>query len=242
MAPTRFWSYRPTNGSQIGGVGKTYLGPSFVVPRGTPTRVRWQNKLVDDSGRPIPHPLPVDPSLHWAAPFGDNMLQGPFPVDPASGQSTFAYKLKAVPMAPHVHGGEQEPQSDGGPETWFTPNWGAKGPTWTQKVYKYSNGQPRSTIWYHDHALGITRLNVYMGLAGAYLITDSAAEPAGLPGSAYDIPLVIQDRIFDTKGQLYFPAAAVNSGSRSSLATPCWSTARFGRIWTLSPGRTGSVS
>src|SRR5450756_1849259 len=80
-------------------------------------------------GNPIKHPLAVDPSLHWAAvPAGDNMKPGPFPVN-AAGQSTFDYTLGTVPLVPHVHGGEQPPGSDGGPDGWITPD-GITGPSW----------------------------------------------------------------------------------------------------------------
>ena len=71
-------------------------------------------------------------------------------------------------------------------------------------VYRYPNTQEAAPIWFHDHALGLTRLNVYAGLAGAYLITDPAdPPPANLPAP---IPLAVQDRMFDTNGQLFFPA------------------------------------
>jgi len=226
---TDFWSYRalsPT--TSAGGIGSTYLGPSFVIKRGVLIKIEWHNNLKDAGGNPIGHPLPVDPSLHWAAvPASDNMMappQGGFPAN-------FSYTLQRVPISPHVHGGEQAPGSDGGPDTWFTPNAQDVGPAWQyagdvqgggatnqHNLYPYSNGQPTATIWYHDHALGITRLNVYMGLAGAYVVTDAAAEPTGLPkitdvdssGNPSDIPLAIQDRMFDVNGQLYFPALGIN--------------------------------
>jgi spore coat protein A, manganese oxidase len=224
---TNAWGYRPKGWKQ-GAPEPTYLGPSFVVRKDSPIRVKWSNELVDSGGNPIPHPLPVDPSLDWAAPFGDNMKMGPFPVDGA-GASTFNYTLPAVPITPHVHGAEVEPQSDGGPHTWFTPDWEETGSDWQQKIYRYANCQPASTIWYHDHAMGLTRLNVYMGLAGAYVVTDPAREPRGLPrgkdshGVPRDIPLVLQDRLFDTAGQLYFPAVSDNPAEH-----PFWTPEFFG--------------
>jgi spore coat protein A, manganese oxidase len=225
---TKAWGYRPKGWTQ-GAPEPTYLGPSFVARKDSPIRVLWSNELVDGAGDPIPHPLPVDPSLDWAAPFGDNMMMGPFPVDGTSGLSTFDYTLPAVPITPHVHGAEVEPQSDGGPNTWFTPDWEQTGPDWKHRIYRYANGQPAATIWYHDHAMGLTRLNVYMGLAGAYVITDPAHEPKGLPrgvdghGVPRDIPLVLQDRLFDTSGQLYFPAVSDNPAEH-----PFWVPEFFG--------------
>jgi len=74
-------------------------------------------------------------------------------------------------------------------------------------IYKYPNTQEAAPIWFHDHALGITRLNVYAGLAGAYFIQDPALNlPGTLQGLTEVIPIVLQDRMFDTNGQLFFPA------------------------------------
>lgn len=103
-----------------------------------------------------------------------------------------------------------------GPAYQFAGDVQGLGATGDHTLYPYSNHQPAGTIWYHDHALGITRLNVYMGLAGAYVISDPANEPAGLPsgvdsfGTSLDIPLIIQDRMFDVQGQFYYPALAIN--------------------------------
>jgi spore coat protein A len=83
-----------------------------------------------------------------------------------------AMTTTGVPIATHVHGAEVEPQSDGGPYTWFTADFAEKGPDWTQEVHHYANTQLPATIWYHDHAFGYTRHNVYAGLAGYYLLTD----------------------------------------------------------------------
>ena len=99
---------------------------------------------------------------------------------------------------------------DGGPDAWFTSDGAFHGNGYYTKagalanevIYRYPNSQESALIWFHDHTLGATRLNVYAGLAGAWLITD-ATDPANLPPA---VPLVIQDRMFDTTGQLYFPA------------------------------------
>jgi spore coat protein A, manganese oxidase len=100
----------------------------------------------------------------------------------------------------HLHGGYTEPGSDGYPEDTFTRG--------QDHVYNYTNDQQSGTIWYHDHALGITRLNVYAGLAGFYLIRDPRAE-AGLPPAPFDIPLAIQDKSFldpgDDTNPLHYP-------------------------------------
>jgi FtsP/CotA-like multicopper oxidase with cupredoxin domain len=103
----------------------------------------------------------------------------------------------------HLHGGNTEPQSDGHPEDTFLPA--------ASKTYHYHNDQEAANLWYHDHALGITRLNVMAGLAGFYLLRDDndtgdGSNPIGLPSGSYEIPLVIQDRLFDENGNLAYPA------------------------------------
>ncbi len=70
-------------------------------------------------------------------------------------------------------------------------------------IYRYPNNQEGALIWFHDHTLGATRLNVFCGLAGGYLLTDPANDPQNLPEL---FPLVIQDRTFDTNGQFFLPA------------------------------------
>lgn len=120
----------------------------------------------------------------------DEALHGP---DMASDEQSPRVSL-------HLHGGYTEPRSDGYPEDTFTPG--------QDYQYRYANDQQAGTTWYHDHALGITRLNVYAGLAGFYLIRDQAAE-AGLPPEPFEIPLAIQDRSFLASGDgtnpLYYP-------------------------------------
>jgi FtsP/CotA-like multicopper oxidase with cupredoxin domain len=126
-------------------------------------------------------------------------------------------------MTVHVHGSEVEPESDGNPNSWFTPGFVLKGEGWRKQVYHYVNNQEATTLWYHDHALGITRLNVYMGLAGFYLIRDPLHEPVGLPAGPYEIPIVIQDRSFYTDGSLAYDEEGVNP-----LIHPFWVPEFFG--------------
>jgi spore coat protein A len=98
----------------------------------------------------------------------------------------------------HLHGGHVAAENDGYPEHTFLPG--------VQENYAYPNQQQAGTLWYHDHALGITRLNVYMGLAGLYLIRDDAEDALGLPAGEFEVPLVIQDRQFQFGGQFYYPS------------------------------------
>lgn len=102
----------------------------------------------------------------------------------------------------HLHGLNVQPDSDGFPDDWYTPGESA--------LYHYPNRQQACTLWYHDHALGITRLNVYAGLSGFYLIRDRHEKNLNLPCGEYEIPLVIQDRDFNDDGSLSYPAPEIN--------------------------------
>jgi spore coat protein A len=101
----------------------------------------------------------------------------------------------------HVHGARVPPESDGYPESWYTSGQSA--------VHRYPNRQDAATLWYHDHAMGIERLNVYAGLLGAYLIRDETEENLDLPQGEFEIPLLIADRQFTADGQLYYPTSGV---------------------------------
>jgi spore coat protein A len=99
----------------------------------------------------------------------------------------------------HLHGGHVPADVDGYPEDTFLPG--------NSVVYEYPNNQQAAPLWFHDHALGITRLNVYMGLAGIYIVRDAIESALNLPTGEFEIPLVIQDRVLDQQGQLVYPAA-----------------------------------
>jgi spore coat protein A len=99
----------------------------------------------------------------------------------------------------HLHGGHVPAAVDGYPENTFTP--GAP-----PVQYVYPNNQQAGYLWYHDHALGITRLNVYMGLAGLYYLRDSVEDALNLPVGEYEVPLILQDRKFNTDGSFRYPA------------------------------------
>jgi spore coat protein A len=98
----------------------------------------------------------------------------------------------------HLHGGHVPAAVDGYPESTFL--------TGNSVVYEYPNNQQAAPLWFHDHALGITRLNVYMGLAGIYIVRDPVESALNLPQGEFEIPLVIQDRVLDQNGQLVYPA------------------------------------
>ncbi len=99
----------------------------------------------------------------------------------------------------HVHGAKCPPESDGYPENWYVPGKSLK--------VHYPNQQEATTLWYHDHAMGITRLNTYAGLMGFFIIRDAAESALNLPRGKYEIPLVICDRSFRADGQLDYPVS-----------------------------------
>ena len=99
----------------------------------------------------------------------------------------------------HVHGAKVPPQSDGYPEDWYTPGKSA--------TYHYPNNQEAAMLWYHDHAMGINRLNIYAGLAGVFLVRDALEDALNLPKGRYEIPLVLCDRFLRQDGQLDYPVS-----------------------------------
>jgi spore coat protein A len=99
----------------------------------------------------------------------------------------------------HLHGGRTAPESDGYPEDWFVPGQSA--------TCYYPNQQEATSLFYHDHAMGITRLNAVAGLAGMYLIRDEFEDSLNLPRDAYEIPLIIFDRSFHQNGEIYYPVS-----------------------------------
>jgi spore coat protein A len=193
---TKVWGY----GTGPGFPNATYPGRTFIVQKDRQVRVKWSNNLTVDGspgGAVLPHLLPVDESLHWAYAL------------PGYEMNNLA--RDGVPVVPHVHGGHTEWQSDGNPEFWFAPGNRVVGPRYVKETYVYDNDQQAGTIWYHDHGLGITRLNVYAGLAGFFIIRDEfdtgyADNPVGLPVHPYEQLLVIQDHMFTEDGQHFYPA------------------------------------
>jgi len=193
--PTTVWGYGEN------GVGVTW--PGRTIERHVndkPLEITWQNKLTDATGSPLPHLLPVDTSLHWAYSL--------------HGYEQNSIAQDGVPLVPHVHGGRNDSAVDGNPEYFFSPGYGVRGPRWAQKKYRYGGSDWNNTagmMWYHDHSLGITRLNVYAGLAGFFPLRDDndsgkAGNPAGLPADPYELGFAVQDRMFRDTGELFMPS------------------------------------
>jgi spore coat protein A len=182
LPPARTWGYG----------GAAYLGPTLETRSGQPSVIKWINQLPPD------HPLPVDYSLVWADPAGRGA-----DADPSTPSGP-------IPVVPHLHGGPTLPQFDGHPEAWWTPGGARRGHHYVGDVYRYANNVQAATLWYHDHAMGITRLNVYQGLAGVYLVRDDVEAALGLPTGRYEVPIVLQDRFLSPQGALMYPAAGVS--------------------------------
>jgi FtsP/CotA-like multicopper oxidase with cupredoxin domain len=249
--PTTVWSYGPAadpSPNVAPDPNSQFNYPAYTVETISdfPVDVKWINDLVDKNGNYLPHLIPVDQTLHWA-----NPPAGPGNTDTV-GTDPETYE-GPVPIVTHVHGAHVDPHSDGYPEAWWLPaannipdGYATKGTLFDDKTganpgnlgyaeYNYRQDQPAATLWYHDHALGMTRNNVYAGPAGFWLIrggdydgaTDSGSgDEAVLPGPApvegqgvlelnipgdpvrssiREIPVAIQDRSFKNNGNLYYP-------------------------------------
>jgi len=227
---TPIWSYGSVRHPGTAYEGGSFHYPSFTVEarHNRDTRVLWRNELVDKMGNYLPHLLPVDQTLHWANPPGGLADRDRRGTDPTR-------YTGPVPIVTHLHGGHTEEQSDGYPEAWYLPDandipagYARTGTFWDYfntkygenwdpgtAMFRYMNDQPATTLWYHDHALGMTRLNVYAGPAGFWLIRggpNDAELGFVAPGVGDDpfgeyteIPIVIQDRSFNDDGTLFYP-------------------------------------
>jgi spore coat protein A len=99
----------------------------------------------------------------------------------------------------HVHGARVPADSDGWPEDWYAPGHSA--------LFHYPGVQDATSLWYHDHAMGITRLNIYAGLFGAFNVRDADEQALGLPPGDCDLPLILCDRLIAKDGKLYYPVS-----------------------------------
>jgi spore coat protein A len=99
----------------------------------------------------------------------------------------------------HIHGAKVSPESDGYPEDWYTPG--------KSRTYFYPNRQEPAALWYHDHAMGINRLNIYAGMFGFFIVRDDFEDALNLPKGAFEIPLAICDRLLRQNGQLFYPVS-----------------------------------
>jgi spore coat protein A len=213
----------------------TYPGKTFVVQKNQAAEVTWVN------GLPGTHVVNVDPTV----------------LDPDMDYDGAANEIaEGIPIATHLHGGHTDAVYDGTPLQWYTAS-GEHGadysdtrqwnPTRPANTFRYANDQDATTLWYHDHAMGVTRLNAYAGMAGFYLIRDgldtgagdnpatpnvNEQNPLGLPANTpgvgangnaitnnYEIPIAIQDKQFLSDGRLWFPAMAQTHNGVPNVAS-----------------------
>jgi FtsP/CotA-like multicopper oxidase with cupredoxin domain len=162
--------------TRVWGYGGSYPGPTILAGSGLPVTVTWVNDLRDSSG--------ALRTTHY------------LPVDLCIHGADMAGPTARV--VSHLHGGHVPAAVDGYPDSTLLPG--------QQTTYVYPNHQDAATLWYHDHALGITRLNVIMGLAGFYLLRDATETALGLPAGEFEIGLAMQDRTFNPDGSFQYPA------------------------------------
>ena len=227
---TTVWGYIEGASAPSGTQG-TYLGPVFVTGRSRPTTVNFVNDLGNTTTSNLPFwKTALDQTLHWADPLNGQMNMCNHTIMPGMapmGDCAFPY-AGPIPAVPHLHGGDVPPVLDGGPNAWFLseappagfPDAKMHGNGYYSRdnntagnyaIYRYPNNQEAAPIWFHDHLLGGTRLNVYAGLAGGYIVEDTTnPPPADLGDPTKIIPLILQDRMFDTTGELFFPTLGIN--------------------------------
>ncbi|HTU76979.1 MAG TPA: multicopper oxidase domain-containing protein [Trebonia sp.] len=197
-----YWAGNPHDRFQPIGMG--YLGPTISVTRDRPTVIKYRNAL---------------PTTHLFQSVVDLIHQGNTQVTPPpyKGMGALPPDLNVWNVV-HQHGGFTPPQSDGMPLQSFSPE-GVHAPSYAtldpsrvepnEAIYAYTNHERASMLWYHDHGLALTSLNVYAGLAGLYLVRDPADESLGLPKGEFEVPLILQDRTFYPDGSLAYTMTEV---------------------------------
>ena len=196
---TPVWGYGDQKDKVVTWPGRTFQIQSGLAGGPTKTEVIWANALDGVTQ----HLLPVDTNLHWCYSL------------PGYTANTIA--ADGVPVITHLHGGHTDYQFDGNPEFFYNPAENVTGPQWLNvpggftTKFRYDNNVKAGNLWYHDHALGITRLNVYAGLAGFYFVRDQydtgdTSNTLHLPAWPYEKAYAIQDRMFLDTGELFYPA------------------------------------
>ena len=215
----------------------SYPGRSFVVRENTSSvadtgiAVTWVNGLPDK------HVVNIDPTLLDGARAG---YPAPRLVYDAENNSIPG----GIPAVPHLHGGHTDAVYDGTPMQWwnrleagsasvgqdYIDTRGYGNPKQPANTFTYRNDQQAATLWYHDHAMGVTRLNAYAGMAGFYIIrggidtgipddpkTKKIENP--LPAGRFEVGLAIQDKQFLSDGRLWFPAMAQTWNGTDNVAS-----------------------
>ncbi len=190
-------------------------GPTFEARSNHRIFVHYRNELEG------PHMFPVDPTIMAANPNNAPIPTAPYKAFPP-GYQEFQEPIVTVP---HLHGGVTPSDSDGFPDSWFSEDLTRTGPTFKGTTFEYFNGQLPTTLWYHDHALGMTRLNLAAGLEGTYIIRDPRNDNVAplLPSGKFEVPLMLTDKAFNTDGSIHFTTVGDNPDSH-----PYWDPEYFG--------------
>jgi FtsP/CotA-like multicopper oxidase with cupredoxin domain len=233
-------------GYQVDGRAAHFPAATIEARQGTTTTVRYANNLRSANGGPpfLQKYLTQDLTVHWADPNhvtrNNNCANATVLAPPCNSPS-----MSPIPTVAHLHGAEVQSQFDGHPDAWFTPNNAMTGQGFVSNNYNYVNRQEATTLWFHDHSLGTTRLNVYSGMAAFYLIRDNrdtgaANNAIGLPAGPFEQELMIADRQFDTQGQLLFPdgtpsdnPTGINGPPPNPDVHPFWNPEFFGDVITV---------
>ena len=274
LPPTMLRGYRQAN---MGGTPFHYLGPAIVAEKDRPVRILFRNTLPTGGGGDLF--LPTDSTIMGSG-MGPMEMMEPVnagtvmdevrnPMCSEYPKSSMCFKNNRATL--HLHGGNTPWISDGTPHQWTTP--ANENTPWPEGVsvvdvpdmatpapgemtFFYTNQQSARLMFYHDHAWGITRLNVYAGEAAPYIITDAAEQAlinsSTLPAAADTIPLVIQDRTFVPQDSQLYNQYDANGNLISYGQDPTWDKSRwgdYGDLWyhhvympAQNPGAPGGMS
>ena len=209
---TKVWSYRLDEGTVVRpGSGRTYLGTTIVVNQGDLVKVSWQNKISPTER--LPYEVVKVPYIDGATPLPQNSPGKDVNILTEAQDHLRAdiHNLRAA-LVTHLHGGRSQADSDGWPDDTVVSGQTA--------YFSYQNDQASTMLWYHDHANHVTRLNVFAGLAGAWLIRDEEENNLDLPDGDFELPLVIQDRNLDVDNTGNFTGALLHKTEVIDPADP----------------------
>lgn len=236
--PTRMFGYTYVNAEGVESP-VSVPGPTIIATRGRPVQIEWVNRLGGNGMAPVRDTVYTTTVRGYNGPRVSARLPvpavGTYNDNLNPNDTTVQPDPRIIATVSHLHGQAfVAPASDGVPENVYECPTSMAGPLTSQQTSLYPNNQDAAPLWYHDHALGRTRLNVYAGLAGGYIITDPAetaslaAVGIVLPEGNYDIPLIIQDKqlLSDGSRLLY----TVNPLTTTTLP---WLPEVFGDILTV---------
>ncbi|RIJ69878.1 copper oxidase [Nakamurella silvestris] len=224
LPPTTVWSY-----------GGSFPGPTIVVQRNTPVNITWRNRLTGTiplTGVEVVGPSTTDALAATRRPGWRDPSGAPLPYH----LPTAALKDLEPWTVVHVHGACVNGVDDG-----LSTNGVGSG---SVQRGRYPNGQAATTLWYHDHAMDITRFNVHAGLVGMYVVKDTEEQRLRLPRDQYDVPLIISDCNLDTdasgapNGQLMFKIGVIGGEGGAPVPMTGPFNMANGTIWPrMSVGR-----